>query len=110
MAKSRWISTDWKSFEVGDIICDAGKQSFLRLVVYKDEEEIWVAGFVHAALTENNDVHPVVPMKYTELEKGLWGELLKLGNLKDYTEYIDRVKSEIEKMLMVECSQENVIH
>lgn len=84
---------------MGDIICDADKQGFLRLVVYKDKEEIWCTGFVHTALTENNDVHPVFPMRYTELEEGVWGKLLKLGNLKNYTEYINRVKPEIEKML-----------
>lgn len=94
MANSRWMSTDYKNFKAGDIICDKEKQSFLRLIVKADDKAIWCVGLVHAALTENNDKHPIYPIYFDEIEKGEWGELLRLGNLDDYKEYIERVQDE----------------
>ena len=94
MANSRWISKDYKTFDVGDIICNTEKQDFLRLIVRKDEDALWFVGFVHAALTENNEKHPVTPMRFVDIEDGLWDNMTRLGNLKDYMEYIDRIQDE----------------
>ena len=94
MINSRWISKDYKTFNVGDIICNTEKQDLLRLIVHKDEDALWCVGLVHAALTENNDTHPVFPMRFVDIENGLWNNMTRLGNLKDYMEYIDRVQSD----------------
>lgn len=94
MRKSRWSSTDYKSFKAGDIICYKEKQAHLQLIIKVDEKAIWCAGLVHAALTENNDKHPVYPIYFDEIEKGGWDEFLRLGNLDDYKEYIERVQDE----------------
>ena len=97
MAQSRWTSKNYREFKPGDIICNAKDQSFLRIVVKVEEDTLWCAGFVHAALTENMDKQPVFPIPFTEIE---WnaeqcGEtLLRLGNLDDYKAFIERVQDE----------------
>jgi hypothetical protein len=95
MDKSRWISDNPKDFVAGDIICNKAKQDFLRLVVYSDDNAIWVTGLVHCALTKNNEIHPIFPMYFDEIERGIYEPLLRLGNLKDYSNFINDVHMEV---------------
>lgn len=100
---SRWIDKNYKNFKAGDIICDE-KQKELYLVIKVDTAAIWCIGFVHAAFTENMDKHPVFPMWKEDLEKGgIWDIAeLKLGNLDDYKELIDRIQGECVATLNLE--------
>ena len=86
--KSRWTSRNPKEFKKGDIICDAADQSFLRIVLAVSDKALWVSGFVHCALTENGNLHPIFPMYFDELDNA-YGPLLRLGNLKDYQGFVD---------------------
>lgn len=96
---SRWISHNPKEFVTGDIICDRELQDNLRLVLYTDDKAIWVTGLVHCAFTENKEKHPVYPMYFEEINEGIWPELTRLGNLKDYSEFIPRVQNEIKDII-----------
>lgn len=90
-----WRSHDYKKFRAEDIICEAKKQTGLSLVVKTDEEAIWCVGLVHAAFTADKDIRqPVYPMRFDEIEAGIWGDLMKLGSLDDYKEYIARTEKE----------------
>jgi len=95
MAKSRWTSCNIKEFVAGDIICNKEKQEFLRLVVYVDDTALWCVGLVHCSLTENCNPHPIFPIYFDEIEQGVWEPLLKLGNLNDYSNYINDVHDEV---------------
>lgn len=100
---SSWTSTDWKAFEPGDIICNKKKQDFKRLIVYKDDIALYCIGFAHCALTADAETHPIFPMYFEHLErwKELTGEeLMKLGNLKNYSDFISQVKEEVQKLSM----------
>ena len=95
MSKSRWTSDNPREFNVGDIICNKKLQDFLRLVVYVDDNALWCTGLVHCALTENCENHPIFPMYFDEIENETYEPLLRLGNLKDYSDYIDDVHMEV---------------
>lgn len=95
MNKSRWISDNPRDFNIGDIICYKHKQDFLRLVVYVEDNALWVTGLVHCALTENCESHPIFPMYFDEIENGYCEPLLRLGNLKNYSNYINDVRMEV---------------
>lgn len=101
VGKSRWISENPKEFKKGDIICYAKDQSFLRIVLAITNEALWVSGFVHCALTENTDTHPIFPIYFDDLD--LDEPLFRLGNLKDFQKFIDdeKVQEEIQKNFMV---------
>lgn len=109
MNKSRWISYDPKEFVAGDIICNKELQDFIRLVVYVDDVALWCVGLVHCALSENCNPHPLFPMYFDEIEKGVWEPLLRIGNLNDYSNYINSVQNEILASIknIKECESEN---
>lgn len=87
-----WIDSNPREFNVGDIICDKD-QSFLRLIIYKDNIALQCIGLVHCAFTENCDKHPIFPIYFNEI--GICGELLKLGNLSDFSSFITKVREEV---------------
>ena len=91
--KSNWTSDNPKEFVVGDIICYRAKQDFLRLVLYVDDVALWVTGFVHCALTESMEQHPIFPIYFSKIEYD--EPLLRLGNLNDYSNFIPKVQEEI---------------
>ena len=95
MDKSRWISDNPRDFNAGDIICNKALQDFLRLIVYADDNAIWVTGLVHCSLTENCENHPIFPMYFDEIERGVYEPLLRLGNLEDYSNFISDVHMEV---------------
>lgn len=99
MSKSRWINNNPKEFVPGDIVCNKEKQDFLRLIVHVDNVAIWCVGLIHCSLSENCSPHPIFPMYFDEIEKGVWEPILKLGNLTDYSNYIDAVNSEVLNMI-----------
>lgn len=99
--KSSWVSTDWKTFGPGDIICNEDKQDFTRLIVFKDDIAIYCVGLTHCALTEQNERHPIFPIYFNEIEKMeelLGDRLLKLGSLSDYGRFIQRVDGEAKAL------------
>ena len=97
MEKSRWICDNPKDFIRGDIICDRPKQNNLKLVLRVDNEAIWVTGLVHCAFTENYEKHPIFPIYFDELYA--YEPLLKLGNLKDYSNFIDNIQKELDYII-----------
>lgn len=99
MSKSRWTSDNPKEFVAGDIICNKELQDFLRLVVYVDDTALWCVGLVHCSLTENDEIHPIFPMYFDEIEQGSWEQLLRIGNIKDYSNYINDVHEEVTNMI-----------
>ena len=92
--KSKWTSNSPKEFVVGDIICNRAKQDFLRLVLYVDDIALWVIGFVHCALTEGMERHPIFPIYFSEIEND--EPLLRLGNLNDYLNFVPNIQEEIK--------------
>ena len=92
--KSKWTSNSPKEFVVGDIICNRAKQDFLRLVLYVDDIALWVTGFVHCALTEGMERHPIFPIYFSEIEND--EPLLRLGNLNDYLNFVPNIQEEIK--------------
>lgn len=92
--KSKWTSDNPNEFVVGDIICYKAKQDFLRLVLYVDDVALWVTGFVHCALTESMEQHPIFPIYFSEIEHD--EPLLRLGNINDYSAFIPKVQEEIK--------------
>ena len=93
---SDWISKNPKDFRAGDIICNSKDQSFLRLVLYVDDVAIWAVGLVHCALTVNMDKHPIFPIYFKEIEDGYVDPLLRLGNLNDYSSFVDNIQGEVK--------------
>lgn len=92
---SRWTSIKPREFVAGDIICNKEKQDYLRLIVHVDDMAIWVTGLVHCSLTENDEKHPIYPIYFTEIENEGYEPLLKLGNLKDYSLFIENIQKEV---------------
>lgn len=75
-------------------------QEFLRLVVHIDDTVIWVVGLVHITLIQNQNhkLHPIFPIYFEDIESGKENELLRLGNLKDFSNYVDACKEEVKKL------------
>lgn len=96
---SRWVTDDPKKFVEGDIICDRKQQRTLSLVVKVTDEAIWTTGLVLCSLTENNEEHPLFPLYFEEMEKGYVDPMIRLGNLKDYMQFITDVQGEIEEAI-----------
>jgi hypothetical protein len=38
-------------------------------------------------------------MYFEEIDEGIWPELTRLGNLKDYSEFIPRVQNEVKDII-----------
>ena len=83
--KSRWTSRNTKEF---------------KKVLAVSDKALWVSGFVHCALTENENLHPIFPIYFEELED-VYGPLLRLGNLKDYQDFVDNkdIQEEIREYI-----------
>ena len=94
---ARWTSEDHRTFQQGDIIADRERKEPLRLIVKVDEEGFWCIGLMHAALTENNEKHPIFRIRFDKIDDGTYLPFLKLGNLKDYEEYIIQVQDECKE-------------
>ena len=96
MAESSWIDSNPRNFVPGDIICNTEDQSHLRIVIYTSKEALLVSSIVHCALTEVSKEHPIYPIFFEEIPPK---SLLKLGNLKDFSEFLEResVRDEIRK-------------
>lgn len=98
MAESSWLDSNPRNFVPGDIICNTEDQSHLRIVVHVSKETLLVSEIVQCALTEGSKEHPIYPIFFEEISPK---SLLKLGNLKDFSEFLERasVRDEIRKML-----------
>lgn len=92
MRLNRWHTNDYTKFVAGDIIYDYSNQRDVRLVVRVDDVAIWTTGLILIALNENVKKHPVTPM-YPEDFK--YVEMRRLGNLKNFSELVERLQLEI---------------
>lgn len=96
--KSRWKHYDMSKVKAGDIIVNGREQTNPLVVLRVDDSAIWVIGLVHCSFCENMERHPIFPLYRDEIVEILV-EPMVLGNLTDYTEFIERIQTEIDESI-----------